>query len=307
MVSSVTNCDVVSYGEVLWDLLPTKTLPGGAAMNVAYHLKMLGSQPALITKVGIDEFGKKLVNLLSERGLSTDHFQIDYTYPTGMVHAKTNEDNDVLYDIVYPSAWDFIEWQDEYGKLVKDAGYFIYGSLASRSKESRDTLYRLLDTPTTKVLDINLRPPFFDRANIEYLLKKAAILKLNIAELELITGWFSRFMHLEDRIGILQDHFHLQTVIVTMGANGSVIKHDGDIHRHPGFPVQVADTIGSGDAYLAGFLNQRSQGFSIAQCLSFASALGALIATYPGACPDYQPSEIDDLINNKLMTKTRTS
>ncbi|HWB90936.1 MAG TPA: carbohydrate kinase, partial [Puia sp.] len=261
MLSSVTNYDVVSYGEVLWDLLPTKTLPGGATMNVAYHLKKLGNRPALVTKVGMDDLGKKLVNLLSASGLSTDYFQIDYTHPTGIVHAKTNEHNEVLYDIVYPSAWDFIEWQNEYDQLVKDAAYFIYGSLASRSKESKGTLYRLLDTTTTKVLDINLRPPFFDRTSIEYLLKKADILKLNIAELELVTGWFSRFMHLEDRINILQDQFHLQTVIVTMGANGSVIKHGGEIHRHPGFPVEVADTIGSGDAYLAGFLNQRSKGY----------------------------------------------
>jgi fructokinase len=307
MSSSPTNFDVVSFGEVLWDLLPSKSLPGGATMNVAYHLRKLGANPTLITKVGIDDFGKKLVTLLSDGGLSTDYFQIDYTYPTGLVHAKTNDNNEVKYDIVYPSAWDFIEWQNEYEKLIEDAGYFIYGSLASRSKTSRETLYRLLDTTTVKVLDINLRPPHFDRSTVEHLLRKADILKVNKEELELITGWFSRFVHLEDRIAILQEQFNLHTIIVTMGADGSIIKNGDSIHRHPGYQVQVADTIGSGDAYLAGFLSQQLKGSGIAQSLVFASAMGALIATFSGACPDYKLSEINDLINNNLMTKIRTS
>ncbi|MDB5205493.1 MAG: hypothetical protein JWR72_568, partial [Flavisolibacter sp.] len=55
---------VVCFGEVLWDILPSGPLPGGAPMNVAYHLKKLGINPALITKVGRDDYGRKLTAIL---------------------------------------------------------------------------------------------------------------------------------------------------------------------------------------------------------------------------------------------------
>src|ERR687886_419692 len=149
---------VVCFGEVLWDILPTGALPGGAPMNVAYHLKKLGINPALITKIGLDDYGKKLVNMLSESGVSTEYFDMDYEHPTGLVYANMNNHHEVVYDIVYPSAWDFIEWKEEFANLVQQAEFFVYGSLTSRSKVSRDTLEQLLELARIKVLDINLRP-----------------------------------------------------------------------------------------------------------------------------------------------------
>lgn len=296
---------VVCFGEVLWDLLPSKALPGGAPMNVAYHLKKLGANPVMLSKIGTDDYGKGLVNMLAENKISTGFLQVDYDHPTGLVYANPNEYNEVVYDIVFPSAWDFIEWQAEYNELLQQAEFFVYGSLTSRSKVSRDTLYQLLDAAKLKVLDINLRPPHFNRAHVEYLLQKADILKMNIAELELITGWFNDFESTEDRIKILQDQFKIEIIIVTMGGEGALVNDKGIIHRHPGFKVQVADTIGSGDAFLAGFLHQQLNGISAKEALDFASAIGAFIATKSGACPDYETSQITDFIHtaSKLQTQ----
>jgi fructokinase len=293
---------VVCFGEVLWDLLPTKALPGGAPMNVAYHLKKLGASPVLLSKIGTDDYGKGLVDMLAANGLTTDFLQVDYTHPTGLVYAKPNEHNEVVYDIVFPSAWDFIEWQDEYSTLLREAEFFVYGSLTSRNKVSRDTLYRLLEEARTKVLDINLRPPHFNRANVEYLLKHADILKMNIAELELITGWFSEFSTTEERMQLIQDRFHIDTIIITMGGDGALVNDKGTVHRHKGFKVTVADTIGSGDSFLAGFLSQLLSGASTEKALDFASGIGAFMATQHGACPDYQLSQITDLIQTSSST-----
>src|SRR5215217_4746618 len=112
---------VVCFGEVLWDLLPSKALPGGAPMNVAYHLKKLGTDPVLLSKIGTDNYGKGLVDMLSENVVSTDFLQVDYIHPTGLVYANPNEYNEVIYDIVFPSAWDFIEWQEEYNEVLHQA------------------------------------------------------------------------------------------------------------------------------------------------------------------------------------------
>jgi fructokinase len=307
MIPSSTHYDVVCFGEVLWDILPGKSLPGGAPMNVAYHLKKLGTNPALITKIGLDDYGKNLVNLLSGAGLLTDNFQIDYEYPTGLVYANPNDNNEVVYDIVFPSAWDFIQWEDDFPSLLTQAEFFVFGSLTSRNKTSRDTLYQLLEIAKTKVLDINLRPPNYNRSNVEYLLAKSDVLKVNISELELITGWFSHFETTEDRIKILQDQFNIEIIIVTKGGDGALVNNKGNIYYHPGYKVDVVDTIGSGDGFLAGFLHHFLNGTSVDEALTFGSAMGALIAKYSGACPNYEIAELNELVNNNSITNLQST
>jgi fructokinase len=81
-------------------------------------------------------------------------------------------------------------------------------------------------------------------------------------------------------------------VIVTMGGDGALVNHNGKLHRHEGIKVEVADTIGSGDAFLAGFLHQLLNDKSVEEALAFASAIGAFVATKAGACPKYQREEI---------------
>jgi len=107
-----SQAEVVCFGEVLWDILPSGPLPGGAPMNVAYHLKKLGTAAALISRVGVDNYGKDLIKIFSLQGLSTEYVDVDYEHETGLVYANPNEHNEVVYDIVFPSAWDFIGWND---------------------------------------------------------------------------------------------------------------------------------------------------------------------------------------------------
>jgi fructokinase len=303
MMQTPSPFPVVCFGEVLWDVLPSGRLPGGAPMNVAYHLNKLGTNRALVTKIGLDTHGEKLVNQLAAAGVSTDFFYVDYSHPTGLVYAKVNDHHEVAYDNVYPSAWDFIECKDELLELVDNASYFVFGSLTSRSKNSRDILYRMLEAAKTKVLDINLRPPHFNRSGIEQLLMKADILKMNIAELELVTGWFSGFKTIEERMNATQDAFNIKTLVVTMGVGSALTNHQGKFYRNKELKVEVVDTTGSSDSFLAGFLHQLLNGASIMNALDFASATGAFIATKQGACPDYQLSEITGLIHSHISIK----
>lgn len=289
---------VVCFGEVLWDIMPTGDVPGGAPMNVAYHLNKLGKNPALITKIGIDDKGKELVDIFSSSGVCTDFFQLDYQYETGKVFANPNEHNEVVYDIVKPSAWDFIAWEDVFTNLVSDAEYFVFGSLAARNKESKNTLLKLLEVAKIKVLDINLRAPHYNRRIVEELLKKADFVKMNLAELELITGWFSNHTSTEDRMKSVREKFKIENMVVTMGGDGALLYMNGNISRHNGFKVNVVDTVGSGDAFLAGLLCKLLENTSSNDALTFASGLGALIATKRGACPQYDPEEINACVQN---------
>jgi len=286
---------IVCFGEILWDLLPTGAVPGGAPMNVAYHIRKLGLNPDIVTRVGVDDAGKNLIDLLSKSGVSTEHIQLDYDIPTGIVNATANEHGEMSYDIVAPAAWDFIVLDDGTVQLVKDAGHFIFGSLVNRNAVSRNTLFALLEIADQKVLDINLRPPHFNRRLVEDLLNRADIVKMNISELELITGWFATYKNIRERIGIIQEKFQIPCIIITMGGDGAMLNMDGKIYKHPGYVVNVADTIGSGDAFLAAFLFKHLNHYGPKESLEFASALGALVASKTGGWPDYEVSDIQRL------------
>jgi len=292
---------IVCYGEILWDILPNGAVPGGAPMNVAYHLHKLGPEPALITRIGLDNYGKRLIHLMEKAGISTEFFQMDFELDTGKVTASPGEGDDIHYEIVQPVAWDNIQWDEQFIPLLTGSSWFIFGSLAARSSASRNVLYRLLEMAPFKVLDINLRPPHFTRPVLEKLLTNADLLKLNLNELELLTGWFSGYRSEADRIRALQDQFSIPTIVLTKGSNGSTMLIDGAFHEHPGFIVDVADTVGSGDAFLAGLLYSFIQGVGPPEALRFASAMGALVASYSGPCPEYNRQNINAIINNQQL------
>lgn len=284
--------DAICFGEILWDILPTGAKPGGAPMNVAYHLQKQGLQAAVISRVGKDKWGNDLLSLLAANGVTTEYVQQDEKYITGIVNATVHESNEVTYEIVQPVAWDFISMEDGLAELVQQANFFIYGSLSARNSTTASTLWSLVESARTKVVDINLRPPHYTKELVEQLLQSADILKLNEHELPLISLWYATPKTEEEKMKVLQDRFGISTIIVTRGGDGALVCQDGVVYSHPGYKVKVADTVGSGDAFLAGFLAKTSEGLPIGERLQFANSLGAFIASKEGACPDYDLDEI---------------
>ena len=285
--STMTRHTVVCFGEILWDVLPSGAKPGGAPMNVAFHLKKLHLNPAVITRVGRDERGNQLLDLLNNNGITTEYIQQDDVHPTGVVLACLNEKAEASYDIVQPVAWDFIELHVDLKNLVASAEYFVFGSLASRNQTSRNTLFQLLEQAKTKVLDINLRQPHFTKEGVEVLLQQCKVLKINDQELHLITHWYKALDKIEDQMALLQDRFNIDTIVTTCGSKGARMNRSGETVAHSGFKVVVKDTVGSGDAFLAALLYKFQEQAPAAEALAFANGLGAFIASCEGACPDY--------------------
>lgn len=286
--------NIVSLGEILWDILPDKELPGGAPLNVAYHLQKLSQRVAVVSGVGMDSHGQQLLALMQRQLLTTDYIQQHPDYATGKVYARMDAHNDMQYDIVYPVAWDHIQWNASLEELLRggELQYLVYGTLLARNAVSRNTLSKALQSKARKVLDINLRAPYYSREILEWLMLSCDLLKLNIAELDLISSWYGNYTTNEEKIIALADRFSVATIVVTLGGAGCMGYIQEQFYYQPGQSVKVADTIGSGDAFLAGFLscqiNQCTPGYSLA----FANALGALVASKPGGCPAYDVAEI---------------
>ena len=154
----------------------------------------------------------------------------------------------------------------------------------------------MLDNDCLKLIDVNLRQPFDSREVVEILIAKADIAKLNDDELKIIAGWYNKVSNEQDMVKWFSEKYNCKTVCITRGSSGAMIYDYGEIFGHPGFKVNVIDTVGSGDAFLAGFLATSLSGKPINDSLEYACATGALVATKAGGTPDYHLDEIDEII-----------
>ncbi|WP_026260840.1 carbohydrate kinase family protein [Spirosoma luteum] len=281
------NPTVTCFGEILWDVLPTSKQPGGAPMNVAADLRNFGLNAQLISRVGSDDLGRELIDFLANKGIPTQLVQVGQTHLTGVAKANISDSNEVTYKILQPVAWDYIMPEPGLTEVVKQSDVFVYGSLAARSQQTHETLLALLDVAPHKVFDVNLRAPHYNQQTVEELLHKADIAKLNEHELVELSGWYGHETDLQQAMQQLRQRYQLETLCVTLGPDGAAMLNASGFTKQAGFPVEVADTIGSGDAFLAGFLYKMLQGETPQKTLEFACATGAFVATKQGATPSF--------------------
>jgi fructokinase len=286
---------VTCFGEVLWDVLPTSKQPGGAPMNVAADLRNFGIDARMISRVGTDDLGQELLQFLTQIGVPTDLVQIDQAYLTGVAKANISA-NEVTYTIVEPVAWDYIHLDSTQADAVQQSDLFVYGSLAARSPMTHQTLLALLKLARHKVFDVNLRAPHYKRSTVEEFLHLADIVKLNEHELAELLAWYTDETDLRKAMQQLRERYQLETLCVTLGENGAALLDKNGFVQQTGFSVEVDDTIGSGDAFLAAFLYKTLQGEAPQQILEFACATGAYVATQRGATPTFTEQTVIDKI-----------
>ena len=288
--------NIICFGEVLWDVLPSGAKPGGAPLNVAIHLNKQKIHPLLVSKVGKDTEGEELLEFLSRAGLSTSFIQTDISLPTSKVLVTLDKNKNATYEICEPVAWDNIQYISDLDKAADAADLIIYGSLASRSNITRNTLFQLLKKTTAlKLLDVNLRPPYVKPDFINDLLRRSDFVKLNDDELKIIAGWSGQRGEEKELIQWMTKQYNCETICVTRGANGALLYTQNKLYKHPGFPVNAVDTVGAGDSFLAGLVTQLSKNMPAQTALEYACATGALVASKPGAVPDYSREEIEKI------------
>ena len=284
---------VVSFGEVLWDLFPTHKKIGGAPLNVALRMNSLGAETTIISCVGADEGGKEIMSFINNNDISTDLIQIADEYKTGVVHVMINEKGNASYDISYPSAWDKIIVTKEMDEKVSEADVFVFGSLICRDEVSRSTLYDLLDKAKYKVLDANLRAPYYTQEILNELMLKADFIKLNDEELyEISQQLKSPYNSFEQNIKFIAEKTNTKHVCVTKGAFGAVLYYNGKFYYNSGYFIKVVDTVGAGDSFLASLIVKLLRGKSAQKALNYACAVGALVAGHEGANPKISEKEI---------------
>lgn len=286
------NTEVLCVGEVLWDALPEGLFLGGAPFNVACHLRAAGTPVTMVSRIGDDRLGDEVLRRAARYGVGTDLVQVDSVLPTGFVRVKVDDAGNPGYEILGPAAWDAIAPSDPLLRRAARARAIVFGSLAQRSAISRDTIQRLWETEALMVFDVNLRPPFADREIVRQSLERADVVKLSEEELQRIAEWFALRGSPREIVAALAEMFACSVVCVTRGSEGAALWHDGKWSEHPGFKVEVRDTVGAGDAFLAVLLSGLFTGEPDAALLQHANMIGAYVATQFGAVPTDQGAAI---------------
>ncbi|MFA9390981.1 MAG: carbohydrate kinase [Prolixibacteraceae bacterium] len=289
--------NIVCYGEVLWDMLPTGKKLGGAPLNVALRSQSLGNKSTVISSIGNDEIGREIADAIKSYSANLDHIQLSGNYGTSKVLVHLDENGSASYEIKMPCAWDDIALLEKDIEVVKSSDAFIYGSLVARRKESRETLFSLLDNSKFNVFDVNLRPPHYTQDTLERLMKNADFIKFNNDEIfEICANMGFQNKTLEDCIRFVAKSTNTNRICVTLGKDGAVLFSHDLFFYNKGYKVRVADTVGAGDSFLAAIISKLLNGTSPQEAIDFACATGAIVASKSGANPKVSFEEIEKIM-----------
>ena len=294
----------VGLGELLWDIFPDGRQLGGAPANFAYMTNLLGDEGIVASRVGNDELGVDAKHQLERLGLSTSYIQLDPTYRTGIVQVEVDARGQPTFQITQPAAWDSFEWTAAWQALAQQADAVCFGSLAQRSQQSRQTIHAFLKTirpETTRVFDVNLRQSYYSAQILADAAKQADIIKLNHDELPTVVRLLGfPFQDEETAAQWLRHTFQTKLVCITRGAGGSLLVSEYAKHEHSGIQVQVADTVGSGDAFTAALVYHYLRRGSLATMNEAANRMGSWVASQTGATPTRDESRLERIRSAEL-------
>jgi len=294
---------VLAFGEILWDLLPSGPALGGAPFNFACRIHSLGEAVGFVSRVGEDDLGREAARQLRELGLRDEWLQWDPALPTGAVEVQVAADGSPDFTILPNRAYDAIELTPALARLAEKADCFCFGTLIQRSPRSRETLYQLLEAArgAVRLLDVNLRRGCYTRETVEASLKRATLLKLNEEEIETVARIAGVPATPPDRFArAILERADLEGCVVTLGPRGAlaVSRSEGPVYE-PGRKVKVVDTCGAGDAFTAGFAHGWLVGEPLAVCCALGNVLGALAAAVPGGTAPIPAERLQESLSDR--------
>ncbi|CAH2065688.1 unnamed protein product [Thlaspi arvense] len=309
--STQDSPSVVCFGEMLIDFVPTtsglsladapafKKAPGGAPANVAVGIARLGGSSAFIGKVGEDEFGYMLANILKDNNVNSDGMRFDPGARTALAFVTLTSEGEREFMFYRNPSADMLLQESELDlDLIKKAKIFHYGSISLITEPCKSAhLAAAKAAKEAGVIlsyDPNLRLPLWpsaDNAREEILSiwDTADIIKISEEEIEFLTKGEDPY---DDTVVRKLFHPEMKLLIVTEGPEGCRYYTKDFSGRVHGLRVEVVDTTGAGDAFVAGILSQLANDLSLLQdeerlrkALMFANACGALTVKERGAIP----------------------
>ncbi|MEH7400616.1 carbohydrate kinase [Gottfriedia acidiceleris] len=300
--------DVTALGELLIDLTPYNSSqpgkvvfernPGGAPANVLAGLTKLGKKTCFIGKVGDDQFGHYLKQVLLDTNICCEGLSFTRKANTTLAFVHLDEYGDRSFSFYRNPGADTKLTEDDINEnIVAQTKIFHFGSLSLTNEPAATTTLKTVQLAKEqgKVIsyDPNLRALLWK--NLEHAkkmikegLKYANIVKLSEEELEFITGKAD----LEKGTRQLVEQYNTELIFVTLGAEGCFYRKGENIGKFKSFKVNPVDTTGAGDGFFSGVLykylekNKPIADLNIddmQEIIIFGNAVGAIVTTRKGA------------------------
>ena len=284
----------LGIGEILWDMLPDGKKLGGAPTNFAFHVNQFEIESAIISSVGNDPMGIEILDCIN--GTDIVNFITVNDKPTGTVSVRLDDQGIPAYIIHENVAWDAIGISGDANEFARTADAVCFGTLAQRSKESRQAIHGLLDqipAPSLKIFDINIRQHFYSREVIESSLQYANVLKINEEEIVMFVEMFGLTGDEFSLINQIISRFELDYLALTKGSHGSWLASKTG-HSFLETPrIQVVDTVGAGDSFTAAMAAGILHGNELGKIHQLAVDVSAFVCSCEGATPSL-PAELTD-------------
>eukprot|EP00250_Pteridium_aquilinum_P007232 c16999_g1_i1 orf=332-1588(+) len=318
---------IICFGEMLIDFVPTvaglsladapafKKAPGGAPANVAVGIARLGGRSAFIGKVGDDEFGYMLADILKQNNVEHEGMLFDKGARTALAFVTLRADGEREFMFFRNPSADMLLKESELNvDLIQQAKIFHYGSISLISEPclSAHLAAMKMAKKAGAILsyDPNLRLPLWPsaaaaREGILSIWNEADIIKISEDEIAFLTEGGDPY---SDESALKLMHPNLKMLLVTEGQAGCRYYTKGFHGRVDGVKVEAVDTTGAGDAFVAGILSQLAEDMSLIQdekrlrvALKFANACGAIATTERGAIPALPDHKAVHTILNKVV------
>jgi fructokinase len=316
MTQSASNTEAVVYrqkvvvglGEILWDHVRGVSRLGGAPANFAVMTARLGDHGVLASRVGVDDEGRRALDVLAGLPLDLKYLQTDAEHSTGQARVVFDARKEPHYEFLSPAAWDFLDLSPQWRQLAPLADAVCYGTLAQRHARSRKTILGFLAETRpecVRVFDMNLRQAKIDPAILRDSLAAATLLKMNEEEAQRIlallhpeqgkTAGTGRLTLEQVAHRLLRDFASLKLVCITLGGAGSLLVSRHASHRHGGITGIVTDSVGAGDAFTGALVHYYLDGASLPVLNEAGNRWGAWVASQRGAIP---PLDAETLASN---------
>jgi fructokinase len=266
------------FGEAVIDEYPDRRVPAGGPLHIAAHLAALGWEAAVVSRVGDDADGRHLVETAARHGLDTSLIEVDAGLPTGRVTIRIHDDLSHSFTCHRPAAWDATAGPDP----VPAHEVLVFGTVPLRDPRSQATLSRLLkQTAGMVVVDANLRPSDIGPDEIRFAVGVADLVKTGAGEVQALADSLGVAATAEGLHG-----YGPEWLCVTAGAGGARLTHrDGGRWDVPGRRVEVVDTVGAGDAFLAGLIHGLRAGDDGGSALRLAAERATAVVGRRGGLP----------------------
>ena len=283
---------IVAIGEILWDVFPDGERLGGAPFNFSAHAARLGHEVLFLSAVGDDARGHAAIEAARGLGLSTEFLRLAPGVPTGVVSVSLDPEGSPSFTIHRPAAYDHLRLSPEdLNSIARFEPHLVsFGTLHQVTPEVKALTSLVIEAcpHARRFYDVNLRRDSYNLILLEELLMLADVVKLNEDEtIELSRLFGLPFTSVRQFCEYWSGRCGWEVAAVTLGEKGCAVFGDGEWVEALGYPVQVSDAVGAGDAFAATLVHGLSRGWPLARVADLANRVGALVASRPGAVPPW--------------------